>query len=718
MKKQNTFQFDHNAAIILESIQEAFIAYDTNWKYVYLNKNAEKIIGRSRELLLGKVVWDVYPSAIDTEIGRICREASMTQKPYFFDSYFDPLQKWFAVSVYPSESGVVTYFHEITRRKELETKLKKTNEQYQIAAKALNCIIYDWDVKTNKIERIGDIRNLLGYDANEVKDSGAWWFEQIHPEDKKNLKQVFRNANKQTSYSLEYRIKNKAGEYVYFWDHGIIFKDQQSKNVRYVGSAFNISDRKKTEDELNLFKFISDTVNDAYFLMTREATLLYVNQTACKSLGYTKDELLKLNVSDINAAYDLSEYKSIYHRAGEDHISPFESVYKRKDGSVFPVEVSVSGVTIDKTKYIFSAVRDITDRKKIEDKLKESEEKYKIIVEGAKDFAIMTLDENGKISSWNEGAKRILGYNFDEVQGKNAGLFFPDPKDAKKEIDTAIESGKAADENWHIKKDGSKFWASGVLMARYDKKGKVVGYIKILRDLTEKMQLEERKDIFIGLAGHELKTPLTTIKAYTQILKRSFKKSSTPDPTTTKYLDKIETHTNKLEELVNDLLDISKIEEGRLGFNPEIYNFDQVLNEIIEDMDQMLPNHSIKKIGVTNKKVNIDKDRISQALGNLIANAAKYSPDNKKVIVKSSVDKKNVICSITDFGIGIPKEKQVKIFEKFYRAENDSNKTISGLGLGLYIADEIIRKHNGQINVESELGKGSTFYITIPIYKK
>ncbi|HWK07728.1 MAG TPA: hybrid sensor histidine kinase/response regulator [Puia sp.] len=226
-------------------------------------------------------------------------------------------------------------------------------------------------------------------------------------------------------------------------------------------------------------------------------------------------------------------------------------------------------------------------------------------------------------------------------------------------------------------------------------------------DLQEAVK---KKDEFISIASHELKTPLTTIKAYLQLLDRSIDDT---DPTKM-YMERALVQVRKLDNLIVDLLDLSKIESGKLKFNKKKFNFDKTLSTAIEMIRQTYPEYQILQKGQAEIQLFGDEMRIEQVLINYLTNAVKYSPDNKEVQIEVSIrDGNRLFVQVRDFGIGITKAHQSNIFHKFYRVEESANR-FQGLGIGLYICAEIIRRHEGEYGVESEPGQGSAFYFSIP----
>ncbi|WP_231458623.1 MULTISPECIES: hybrid sensor histidine kinase/response regulator [unclassified Pedobacter] len=235
---------------------------------------------------------------------------------------------------------------------------------------------------------------------------------------------------------------------------------------------------------------------------------------------------------------------------------------------------------------------------------------------------------------------------------------------------------------------------------------------KLLEEIEFRKQAEHKKDEFISIASHELKTPLTSVKGYIQLLQRSLGRD---DKTMAQnHLEKASIQLEKLNELIVDLLDISKIESGKLKFNMRSFCADTMLNNAVEMLQQSNPDFKINKLGQTHDLIFADEMRIEQVVINFITNAIKYSPGTNQINVTINIIDEKLYLAVKDFGIGIPAEQQGKIFDKFYRVEENSNR-FNGLGIGLYICSEIIKRHGGTIGVKSAEGEGSEFYFIIPI---
>ncbi len=236
-----------------------------------------------------------------------------------------------------------------------------------------------------------------------------------------------------------------------------------------------------------------------------------------------------------------------------------------------------------------------------------------------------------------------------------------------------------------------------------------------IEDITVRQQLEQQKDEFVSIASHELKTPITSVKAYTQILGRRFRKAN--DMKSVELVEKMDSQLDKLTDLIGDLLDVTKIEAGRIQFHESHFDFNDLVEETVEELQRTTEKHHIEQELQPSRTVYGDHDRLGQVLINFLTNAIKYSPHADKIIVSTAVDKDNVTLSVQDFGVGLSKEDQAKVFERFYRVGGSDQSTYPGLGLGLFIASDIIKRHKGRVWVESIKAKGSTFCFSLPMTK-
>jgi len=325
------------------------------------------------------------------------------------------------------------------------------------------------------------------------------------------------------------------------------------------------------------------------------------------------------------------------------------------------------------------------------------------------------LDTQGIIKSWDGGATRLLQHTAKEAIGQHASMFFI-AQDVAKGIDTqemalALLHGEAEDERWHVRKDGSTFWGSGIMAPLYDGQ-EHIGFGKIFRDRTWHTQHEQRKDDFVAIAGHELRNPLSVLKSNVELLLHMPPANSAPE--LNEIYQGMNERVDRLTHLVNDLLDLSKIASGQLIPKKQPIQLKTVVKDVANEYHSMHTSHSIVLLSGEDVEVLADKDQIIQVLNNLITNAIKYSPKEEPIEISLKTELGQACVSIKDYGVGITEEDKNKIFERFYRIDTTSQ-TAEGLGIGLYVCMEIIKAHGGTIGVEKNKGKGSTFYFMLPL---
>lgn len=354
-----------------------------------------------------------------------------------------------------------------------------------------------------------------------------------------------------------------------------------------------------------------------------------------------------------------------------------------------------------------------------EAKLAVSEERLRLALE-AGEIGVWDWNIDTNSLSWSEQVYYIHGVDpkkFQLTYENYRKYVHPEDKvKTQKAIEDALKGEKPYNIDFRIiTPDKHLRWVSTSATVLRDKSGKPIRMLGATSDVTDRKELERKKDEFLAIASHELKTPVTSIKAYGQVLQKMLRREGNVKAAT--HLEKMDAQIDKLTNLIGDLLDVTKIQSGKLQFNEEEFDFNLLVKEIVEEVQRTTEKHQIKAELVNLKFITGDKERIGQVLTNLLTNAIKYSPHSQKINVSSTADSNCVTLCVRDYGVGIPKENQTKVFEQFYRVSGPGKETFPGLGLGLYITSEIIKRQGGRVWVESEEGKGSTFCFTLPLEK-
>jgi PAS domain S-box-containing protein len=465
------------------------------------------------------------------------------------------------------------------------------------------------------------------------------------------------------------------------------------------------------------FKLLSKATNDAVWDWDINKDKIWWNEGYKTLFGYTS----KYGSSEKNSWYDLihpSDYPRIRaaindiikHKAGKWYD---EFRFLKADGTYADV-LGRAYLIYNKKKEAIRMVGsmiDLTEMKRAQFEIVQSAERTKFIAESMPG-KVWTTDEKGNVIYMNKRWMDYVGMDFKQLcdWGWQKTIHRDDIFETNKLWRISLEHGQDFQFEHRIQRnDGQYCWHITRAVPSRDGFGKIISWVATTIDIHDKIVSEERKDEFIGVASHELKTPLTSLKAYTQLLEMTIEAENIKDSKI--YIKKTNTFIDRLNELISDLLDVSKIQAGKLQFNTNSFNFDNLVEESVESIRQI--NHKIKIIGKTGIKINADKARLEQVFTNYLTNAIKYSPKSSRVEVEIIKEKNNLKVAVRDFGIGIPPEKIPQLFKRFYRVEGMAHK-FQGLGLGLYISSQIIERHGGTCWVESNEGNGSTFWFSLP----
>jgi PAS domain S-box-containing protein len=356
---------------------------------------------------------------------------------------------------------------------------------------------------------------------------------------------------------------------------------------------------------------------------------------------------------------------------------------------------------------------EIAERKAAEKALRLSEIRYRRLFEAARDGVLILDPETQKILDANPFMEELLSHSRDQLIGKElfeVGLL--KDESTSQAMFRELQGKSCIRYEASLETKAGKLAEIEVVANLYEEGEKFIIQCNI-RDITERKEIEKRKDDFISMASHELKTPITSLKGFTQVLQRRFKKLA--DEESLRFLGIMDTQLSKLTNLINDLLDVSKMQQGKLDYREELFDLDALVQEIVENIHAATSTHLLLIQSRTAVEVYGDRDRIGQVLINLLTNAIKYSPRADTVVIRVAKDQENAIVRVQDFGIGIAAAHHQQIFERFYQVTDPEEKTHPGLGMGLYICAEIIQRHRGHIEVESRKDHGSTFSFTLPL---
>ena len=496
---------------------------------------------------------------------------------------------------------------------------------------------------------------------------------------------------------------------------------------------------------------ILNSANFSSIATDEKGVIQLFNVGAERMLGYSAgevvDQITPADISDpqevIARAAALSVelgtaitpgFEALAFKASRGIEDIYELTYIRKDGTRFPAVVSVTALRDDKDRIIGYLLigTDNSARRHAEEKLRWTEESFRLMVESVSDYAIVMLDPEGSIVSWNTGAQRIKGFQADEIVGRHFSTFYPPDEVAdgkpRHDLDQAAASGRYQDEGWRIRKDGSIFWANIVFTAIRDQAGNLRGFAKLTRDLTERNKVEAAltdakavaekanlaKSEFLSSMSHELRSPLNAILGFAQLME-----SDSPPPTAAQGESIIQILNAGwyLLELINEILDLATIESGKLSISIEPVSLNDLLLEchsMIEPLAQRRGVHMSFPRSDAMHCVNADRTRLKQVLINLLSNAVKYNSTGGSVAVECTANTTagRVRMTVKDTGAGLPAEKLAQLFQPFNRLGQEA-KGEEGTGIGLVVSKRLVELMDGVIGVESSIGKGSTFWVEL-----
>jgi PAS domain S-box-containing protein len=497
-----------------------------------------------------------------------------------------------------------------------------------------------------------------------------------------------------------------------------------------------------SDDTGGLYRLLVETIRDyAIFALDPHGYVLSWNAGAQRFKGYEAAEIIGKHFSVFYPEIDKWKAPQELEIAERDGRVEDEGWRVRKDGTQFWANVVITALRDKEGTLVgFAKVtRDLTERRAAELRISASEQQLRLIVNSVRDYGIFMLDPTGRVLTWNEGAEAISGYSQTEIVGQHFSVFYP-PEDiaaAKPdwELEIVAREGRFEDEGWRVRKDGRRFWANVVITALRDKHGALVGFAKVTRDLTERKAAEEReidaarraavsdeanrtKSTFLAAMSHELRTPLNAIGGYADLLLMGV--SGPVSPQHRDYLERIRLSQQHLLSIINDILNFSRIEAGQLAYEVGPVSLCAVMDAVAPMVE---PQAVMKEIKLgrwhgSDAMALADRAKTEQILLNLLSNAIKFTPSGGQVDLVCATQNDEVILSVADTGVGIPAESLGSIFQPFVQVGRSLTSPHEGTGLGLAISSDLANAMGGKLSVESTLGVGSKFTITLPRAKE
>ncbi len=690
-----------------------------------------EVYGKTAEEMLGRSVFETLHHAKGMGFEELIDNVRLTGIPFKGQGIAAPLERNGVVEtvyldfVYEpfreddgTISGVIAIAIEVTEQVTAKKKIEEAEERARLAVDAVGLGTFDLNILTGEIYTSKIFANIFGFDEPVAREEYV---------------KVFNPAD------LEMRAKAHADALVsgtLFYEVRVIWADESTRwvrvegkviydngiPVRILGTLLDITEQKLSKQEqLKLVTLVANSV-DLMSLLRMDGTNSYINEAGMKMLGFkSEEEVVQTPIANLHTPEDfefvqtevLPTVMAKGRWAGEMRVRHLHT------GEVFSVFNNCMRIDDEEGNPIAvgAVMRDMRPEMASKQALENSEQLLRNITTAAPTGLWMT-NEDGNLTYVNQTWVDWTGFSYEKQldTGWAEALVVEDrDKTADKFSKDQIERRLYESEFRINHADGTVHWCVATGRPQYRKDGSFAGYIGACVDITEQKYLQQQKDDFIGIASHELKTPVTSIKAYTQVLEKMLIKKG--DEKEAGMISRMDAQLNRLTNLIGDLLDVTKINSGKLQFNDADFDFNDHVKDLIEDLSRTTNKHTLVEKLLPTGVVFGDKERIGQVVTNLITNAIKYSPHADQIIIYTDVKDNELTLCVQDFGIGISKDNLNKVFEQFYRVSGHMQHTFPGLGLGLYISSEIIKREGGRIWVTSEEGKGSTFCFALPLKK-
>ncbi|MEG4321506.1 MULTISPECIES: PAS domain-containing protein [unclassified Microcoleus] len=734
---------------IIESITDAFIAIDSQWRYTYVNATAEKLLARSRNDLLGRSIWELFPgegesnSTVYQEFHRVISE----QVSVKFQEFSPSLQMYIEVSAYPAAEGLTAYWSDISDRKRTEAELRQKNAILNVINESAPTPIFVKDRQGCIIYANPATLEALGKPADQVigrRDRDLYPIAELGAIVSANDRRIMESGQTEIVEESPDGIRTFLGTKA-------PYRNEAGEVIGLIGISNDITNRKRAEvalqEQTKLLQVIIDSIGDALILANQQGEFVLFNRAAVGMFGQLTNEKSAEEWSSTYGLY-LADQKTLFPENELPLTRAIKGEYVN-DVAIFVRRqdcegrwISISGYpVVDTSSTITGGVivcRDITERKQSEAALIESEARFRNMANNAP-FMVWVTDSTGYCTflsqSWYEftGQTEETGLGWGWINAVHP----EDREHAMKAFLIAHQRQEIYSTEFRLgRPDGRYSWALDAAVPRFTESGQFEGYIGSAIDITERKQVETERDMvlqleqtaraeaeranrikdeFLAVLSHELRSPLNPILGWSQLL-QSGKLSAAK---TAQALETIERNARLQSQLIEDLLDVSRILQGKLRLNVAPVKIATIILSALETVQLAAEAKKIQIQTILNPDIGLvvgDTGRLQQIVCNLLSNAVKFTPEGGRVEVKLAQIAREVQIQVSDTGKGIIPDFLPYVFEHFRQEDGATTRKFGGLGLGLAIVRQLIELHGGRVFAESPgEGQGATFTVRLPL---
>jgi PAS domain S-box-containing protein len=605
----------------------------------------------------------------------------------------------------------VGFFRDVTERKIREEQLKESEKLFRESQQAAFIGSYKFDLTTNSWTSSEVLSKIMGMGEDDIKTFETW-LERVHPDDRAMMENYFKNEviGRRKKFNKEYRIVRKSdGEVRWVSGLGRVKYDEEEKPIRMVGTIMDITERKVAEEKNKWLASFPILDPNPVIEIEKDKGMVYFNPAAKKLFPDWKSK-------QKNHPFIAGLEK--YFTKLNLNKKPLESREIKVNNRFFLQTISMS-----MKDYLRVYSTDITDLKIAQASILELKNRNESILESIGD-AVVACNKRGIIQVFNKVAEEMTGITSTIAIGKHYKkvLNFVRDSDGKPSHDfiaDVIKNKKMSEMESQVsllREDGAKIPVADSASPVSDQEGNISGCVVIFRDMTRERKIDKAKTEFVSLASHQLRTPLSTINWYSEILLSE--EIGKLNPKQEQYSKEVYHASQRMVALVNSLLNVSRLELGTFAVDPRPMNIAKIAETTIKELQPQITakNLTIKeKYGKNATLINVDPKLMGMILQNLVSNSVKYTNSGGLITISLVKKDNNLIIQVEDNGIGIPKNQQKEIFGKLFRADNAKIADPDGSGLGLYIVKEIIAYTGGAVWFESTEGQGTKFYASIPL---